>query len=106
LVRGKREIDADETFDLGWIRLVDREAVGHIDLDLRRHLAKAVCLLLTEAEPEPGVDELRVGRGNQDIVSPSAGFNPARSRRAVEVAHELGLARSMAGDLDPDVRPP
>ena len=63
-------------------------------------------MLLAEPDPEPGVDERRVGRGDDRVVARRARVDPAGRRRAVQVADDLGLGDGVAGALDPDVRSP
>ena len=59
----------------------------------RRRGADRVDVLLPEAEPEPGVDEGRVGGRHDGVVARRALVDPARGREPVQVADDLGLRR-------------
>ena len=93
---------------------VDVVADGPPDLDARkahgerctRCLPDRVDVLLSEAEPEPGVDERGVARGDDGVVRRATLVDPAGCREGIEVARRLGLGDGVAGRLDPDVRPP
>ena len=68
-------------------------------------LPDAVRLHVRECEPEPRLGELRERRHERDVER-GALLDPALGREAVEVAHDLGLARGVAGEPDPDVAVP
>jgi hypothetical protein len=73
---------------------------------IRRRLPDGVDVLLPELEPEPGVDERRVGRGDEDMVVRQACLDPRRGRDRVQLPGHLRLAGRVARRLDPDVRAP
>ena len=54
-------------------------------------------MLLPEAEPEPGVDERGVARGDDGVVRRAALVDPAGCREGIEVARRLCVADSVAG---------
>jgi hypothetical protein len=76
-------------------------------LGARGHLPDPVSLLLAEAEPEPGVDERRVGCGNEHVVTGASLLDPQCGGEGVEVANLLGLLlHCKTGELDPHVLAP
>ena len=63
-------------------------------------------MLLTEAEPEPGIDQRRITSRRDRVVRGLTLLDPTGRRRPVEIAHILGDPHRMARRLDPHVRPP
>ena len=63
-------------------------------------------MLLSEADPEPRIDERAIARGRDRVVRGEAVLDPASRGGRVEVAHGLGHAHRVARRLDPDVGPP
>ena len=68
-------------------------------------LADPVGLHVREAEPEPGLDELRQGGDEREVQPGPLRYPPSRGGR-VEVAHELRLAGGVTRVRDPDVAAP
>src|SRR5207244_2958923 len=57
-------------------------------------------------QPEPGVEELRVGRRHEDVVRRQALLEPAGRGLAPDVPQPLRIGRRVPGRVDPDVGPP
>jgi len=105
LVPRQRQVELEEIVDHRLLGTADFAAHGKPDLDAARHLLVAVCLLLPEAEPEPGVDELRLRR-QERVVALVALLDPAGGGMSVEIARVLRVLDGVPGQLDPDVRAP
>ena len=71
-----------------------------------RHFHQPVGVLPTEAQPEPGVNEGRIGGGHEGVLLLEALFEPAGRGVSPYVAQQLGVAHRVPRRLDPDVRPP
>ena len=107
LVRRERDVDPRERVDVVARRRTERELRRHLDDRVGGHrLADRVDVLVPEADAEPGVDEGRVGRGDDRVVRGAPVCDPALRCGRIEVAHELRLHHSVPGGLDPDVRAP
>ena len=61
-------------------------------------------MLLTEAQPVPGLEELAVAGRHEHVVVAAALVQPALGRDGIEIPHDLRLLHGVAGELDPDVR--
>ena len=70
------------------------------------HLPDAVGVLLSEREPEPGVDERRIGGGNDGVVPGASRLHPGPRHVCVQIADGLRLCHGVPGVLDPPVRAP
>ena len=73
---------------------------------VRLHLADRHCLLLAEAEPPPGVQDLWVEGRHQGVLPGQAQLPPAHRGSRIQVAHELGVGDGVGRGVDPRVSPP
>ncbi len=101
----ERELGADELVDVVAARAPHCDPFGRDRRRLQR-LADRERVLVAEPEPEPCVDELRIGGGHDRVVRGPSVVDPPGRRRCVEVADELRLGDRVPGRLDPHVRPP
>ena len=97
LVPGQGEVERGECVDVLATRAADLDAGRAAVLAGARGLADRVDVLVPEAEAEPRVDELRVGRGNHRVVGGEALGDPVLGGGGVEVADQLRLGDGMPG---------
>src|SRR5439155_21115933 len=81
LVRGQGEVDLDQVVDLALLGLADLEAVGDGDVGASGDLLNAVCMLASEADAEPRVDQGLVTRRYENVVLRLSALDPAVGSR-------------------------
>ena len=103
----ERDVDAPQRRDVAALGEPERQAGRDRERLARvRRLADRVDVLLPEPDAEPGVHELRVGRGHDRVVAGGALVHPAARGEPVQIADRLGLDHRVTGPLDPAVRSP
>ena len=103
---GEHDVEAGQRVDVVTSRATHDEAAGLAGRLRGRRLADRVHVLVAEAEPEPRVDERRVGRRDHGVVGGEPVVDPAGGGHGVEVTHQLRVDGRVAGGVDPHVRAP
>ena len=67
-MRRERELELGQGIDVVARRPSDHDAGEALGERRLRSLSDRVDVLLSEADPKPGVDERAVGRGSDDVV--------------------------------------